>query len=527
MTWSMPGFVTLPHRAGMHDLNGLDPALLCVDMQALNALDVSRLSAVRAGAFIAPAQHAKFDLTKSGACPICHVADTVQHRVCECARYQSARQGHQWICEQRSSLPESLALHLLPSSNPHLAQVRLLLQGLGDCSGEFHCSPDGSQLQHLFTDGSCKAVDHVDLALAAWGVVHAGHGLPLASGLVPGLLQTAPRAEIWAVIAAVRWILKYRVKSILWIDSQHVVDGLAALQRGKNCQNWHNSDLWRRLSSLLESLDDGLLQARHVPSHLCQTATESPFKDWLAQHNNHVDTLATVANTVREAGFQAAFRMALDYHNQRKRQLRALRAIMFGIAQIDLDLAASRREDAEEPEVELSLSAPCERRRCTIGEDLPINWQVRLQGAVHRLPWEFIRDVCIFVITQDSLSPDVFGLTFLELVFLLHLGGQLQYPISGVVGRWVVPQSVFAPLPPTVASRLGLIRRAVKHAFGVFDLSECLVSGLSRIDLGVGFPLDGLRIGCDSSLLQLARGQLRDFTWGRRVQSQGALARPL
>ena len=67
-------------RKTMADLRGLEPSLLFLDSARLSTLDAARLAAIQSGAFLAPDQHAKFDLFQSGLCPTCRSPDTVSHR---------------------------------------------------------------------------------------------------------------------------------------------------------------------------------------------------------------------------------------------------------------------------------------------------------------------------------------------------------------------------------------------------------------------------------------------------------------
>ena len=85
----------------------------------------------------------------------------------------------------------------------------------------------------------------------------------------------------------------------------------------------------------------------------------------------------------------------------------------------------------------------------------------------------------------------------------------------------------FLALPPTVAGRLYLVRRAVKEILAIFGASSLLVCNLNRVVLGVDFPLDGLTLGADVGILQAARSLLSQFCSGRRVNSLAALARPV
>ncbi|CAE7670476.1 unnamed protein product [Symbiodinium sp. CCMP2592] len=58
-------------------------------------------------------------------------------------------------------------------------------------------------------------------------------GVALACGPVPGVLQTAPRAEAWAMIAAAKWAISVAKPCLIWSDCLNVVDGVQAIQNGR------------------------------------------------------------------------------------------------------------------------------------------------------------------------------------------------------------------------------------------------------------------------------------------------------
>ena len=78
----------------------------------------------------------------------------------------------------------------------------------------------------LFTDGSCLWGTVPELAIASWGVVNATTQGDVACGPLLGQLQTTPRAEILAVIAAVRWMLRNKVAATVWSDALNVVTAI-------------------------------------------------------------------------------------------------------------------------------------------------------------------------------------------------------------------------------------------------------------------------------------------------------------
>ena len=306
-----------------------------------------------------------------------------------------------------------------------------------------------------------------------------------------------------------------------------MVDGLNRCRVLGPRPEWDNHDLWSKLNDLLQALSSVGLSFHHVLSHLNPGRTETPLEDWIATHNGHVDTLAAVANSCRGEIFAAMYQRAREYHEQKVAELRALRSIYFNIAQQD----QGRRPQAWwDTDLEIPPVAPpvqWEDRMGHITDSVSVAWHARLRMQPGPLPWEFARDICNFVFSQDLQSLEACYVSFLELV-MMYIDGDICYPMTGPEGQWISSVgSRFAPLPPTVAGRLGLVRRAAKFAFEALGIGDFVVAGLDRSDVGIGFRVDGVRMGCDCPLLQQARDSLLDFTYGRRVGSAQALARPL
>ncbi|CAE7670713.1 unnamed protein product, partial [Symbiodinium sp. CCMP2456] len=424
------------HRKQMADLNGLDPALLQADAKQLTALDTARYASVRAGAFLFGHQHSHYDLTQTGCCESCGVPDTVEHRIRYCPVYSHIRQPYQWAVDRWDSLPKALTHHLLPSANPYLPTLRRCLHELADTTGVFFCSGFGLGWQHLFTDGACRGHLHGDFALAGWGLVHARQSTAIACGLLPGVLQTAPRAELCAMTSAARWALHTGLPCVVWTDAQNVATGIEQLQAGRPLDDDADADLWQVLDGLVAQLDPARFMVRHTPSHLDARLTEAPFEDWLAAGNGHADLLAGIANNNRPQRMVEAFEAACAYHNDQLQLLRALRSIFFGIADrgtVRGTQALAADDDMWEP----TVPTPCSRPRSLEIEDmLPLNWCSRLVEVRCGLPLDFVKELCVFLFEQDAASDVAYELSWLEVVFALHLEDRVQYPVCGTDGFW-------------------------------------------------------------------------------------------
>ena len=184
------------HHAGSCGLRGV------IGRPGRQASDTARLAAIQSGAFLFDSAHSKFDASKDGLCKECRVPDTVEHRMVHCPLFAQARGSDAWVLEKRASLPLSLSHHLLPSASPGTQTLRTFLAALPDATDQFHSRKVASGRQHVFTDGACTLSESKGLALAGRGVISASTGEVLSCGPLHGLLQTAPRAELCAMISA-------------------------------------------------------------------------------------------------------------------------------------------------------------------------------------------------------------------------------------------------------------------------------------------------------------------------------------
>ena len=106
-----------------------------------------------------------------------------------------------------------------------------------------------------------------------------------------------------------------------------------------------------QLQSLLELLPTDCFYTFHIPSHLSEDLTDSPFEDWLARHNAHADSVAGLCNLNRGADISAALTQVSGYHARLLEAGRALRTLLFRIADQDQAVpVAGSDELPEEPE---------------------------------------------------------------------------------------------------------------------------------------------------------------------------------
>ena len=215
------------HRKTMGSLDSVDLELVHLDEDRLTALEYARVKALQMGSYIASAQHALHDATKTGECTACGVPDTVEHKVRFCGKFQSCRVGCEATLARWDDLPDCLTHHLLTPQNPWINQLYGLLMRIDRPFpkavevGSFDTWTD------IFTDGA--KLFHGSLSLAARAVVDATAGHVLEASPLTGILQTVPRAELEAALFAVRWGAANKRCTQIWSDSKYVCDGFQLL----------------------------------------------------------------------------------------------------------------------------------------------------------------------------------------------------------------------------------------------------------------------------------------------------------
>ena len=116
----------------------------------------------------------------------------------------------------------------------------------------------------VFVDGTAAHPKEPKLRFAAWAATLAVGGIGrlqhrvLLGGHVAGLNQSAYRAELTAVLAAVRWAKQHDVSVRIWSDCLAVVRRVRALLQGNRVRaNCSHSDLWLQLEDILREWGAG------------------------------------------------------------------------------------------------------------------------------------------------------------------------------------------------------------------------------------------------------------------------------
>ena len=347
--------------------------------------------------------------------------------------------------------------------------------------------------------------------------------------VVPGLAQTISRAELWAAICALRWGIWVQTRIVIWSDSAYVVRGIRALVHGSFHAPAENNDLWRQVEDLVLAYSFDELRIQHVPSHVCLSACESPLEEWLTHWNNRVDRHAGLTNSNRDCTLAAAHDAARKYHQDTAEIIAAL----FGIYSRIADLTGASPEMASAvQEIAQAQGAPPVPHEQDIAlrltDEAPLTWSVAVSHACDSFPDRFVQRVFQFLFEQDACTQDAYQLSWFELVVMFMQACGAAFPIRHLVtGQWIEPSaSPLSRAPATLISQLRVFRHVSRRGLRALQLQGLFVDRIDLTSLGIGFPMDGVILGCDSEALQVACSAILSFCLGRTVQRLGALARP-
>ena len=118
---------------------------------------------------------------------------------------------------------------------------------------------------HVFTDGSCLHSSEPMYRLASWAAVLAppcdrcwtpGRASVLCASVLPGVCQTAYRAELFAIAYVLHWAAAFQAPVKIWTDCRSVVLRFYNYFWGHRriSVNRPNSDLWRWIADSVATL---------------------------------------------------------------------------------------------------------------------------------------------------------------------------------------------------------------------------------------------------------------------------------
>ncbi|CAL1129477.1 unnamed protein product [Cladocopium goreaui] len=337
LSWGHVMHSAVHHRS---TFTGIDTADILESQSALSHFgDADRvyLRCHMDGTLYTQSGRAHFQEGVSGQCPWCDAKDGFYHRAWECPFFQDCRVHMSDVQLARvPSLPLCLSCHgwaiLMPEWEVYVAWL-LEDWGFAKLSPVGLTPVQSSQVVELFVDGTAANPTEPKLRFAAWAVTRASLGSlnndVLMGGHVCGLAQTPFRAELTAMVEALKWAKQSGVRVRIWTDCLAVLKGVRRLQRGLPVKrNKPHSDLWGQIAALWDEWPADQVQLIKVVSHGCISAAVSPLEEWAYWHNGLTDRAAGIINTTRPQGFWDAWRGVAHALTQNRKLHRAILMVL-------------------------------------------------------------------------------------------------------------------------------------------------------------------------------------------------------
>ena len=301
------------HRPDFGGLERADPLLTRRCQRECGPRHCSTLTISLNGSFYTQDKLCHCEESSVPLCRFCGQPDSLDHRIWRCEVFAASRATvAQAGLPDVSSLPPCQALHGWAMRPARILELWTMLDALPRRLPPFQAVPLRA-VYDLFTDGTCMLPSVPQLRLAAWGVTLARHdpscpSMAVCSGVLPGLVQTSFRAEIYAFLAAASFAASQQVQARIWTDCQGVLRKVQGLLQGvwKPATCSANSDLWLRVKEVLDEVR-APLTIHKVTAHEAHETASNVVEAWAFLNNGDADALASRANMERCPAFQAVW----------------------------------------------------------------------------------------------------------------------------------------------------------------------------------------------------------------------------
>ena len=292
---------TLAVRKTFAGMQWMSPSLT---MQAFDKYDPEDRAVLRTclnGTFFTADRPVTHELAEDDSCKFCGQPDSQVHRHWHCPHFAHCRQIPAEQIETLQGLPPCVLAHGWMPEPPSLPLFKRICMSLPDLHQDIQWPPSMPTTLDCFTDGGCRAPTCPTSRIAGWGVavgMQDGSFWPLSQGLVPGWIQTAMRAELYAALSACAFIYATHRPARLWVDNATVHRRLKAFLL-KPCPpikpNARDGDLWNALRAYALAIGPDMLAVFHVHSHQDLSTFDNYAEEWICTGNNTADQLADTA----------------------------------------------------------------------------------------------------------------------------------------------------------------------------------------------------------------------------------------
>ena len=315
LSWQAVVAQQVAHRAGLQNLHQADVHGTRRWLSSLHRDDAGISRKLLNGAHFTREAQQHWQDEQADVCRFCQCSDSRYHRFWQCDAFAHLRSGvDPKVWAMIPYLPEFLTSYgwgVRPANCQQYFQTLLAIEETPHDLTLIQSS-EGDEWLDLFTDGSCHYPTQ-PWRLASWAVVYApvqpatlgciSH--VLAASPLSGLMQTAFRAEIRAVLEAIRIAQQSQRRVRIWCDCQGVVTRVRALlqRQWKPPTNGRHSDLWNSIRFALEDIGTDRVIITKVAAHQEHDSCISALESWCFLYNGLVDHAARVAHMLRPHSF--------------------------------------------------------------------------------------------------------------------------------------------------------------------------------------------------------------------------------
>ena len=309
--WTQVVAQAVAHRPCFSGLSEVDPVSTRQWLQTLEASDRALFRLLLNGCHITQDGKHYCQQSSTDVCPFCDCSDSRFHRFWQCPAFDHLRTH---ITEDQAQvildLPEVLTCSgwSLQPTTVYEWHEQFATLTLPVPAPILHTD---QQTLHLFTDGSCHDQHDVARRFASFAVVRASvegvHDYTgaevLDSGPLPGLLQSAARAETFAILRSLQLVRNFSGRVMLWTDCESVVRKFSKLLTGHCLKvNGTHADLWLEIQQCLRATP-ATLGITKVAAHQSLERDFGIFQEWCFRHNSLADKHAVAANFRRTEAF--------------------------------------------------------------------------------------------------------------------------------------------------------------------------------------------------------------------------------
>ena len=309
-TWTSVVANKVSHRPSFRGFEGVDLLHTRQAYQSFDPYDQGIIRKFLHGASFTNAHAKHWSDDGSELCALCGGVDSVRHRLWDCPGTDSLRaQLSDDVIAASHSQPAVLLEHGWTLRAPLALSWFRYLDSLSVPQVD-PCWAPACPILDMFTDGSCLFPRYPDLRMASFSVVLSkpfqlsyDHSWfqPVVAQPLPGIVQTAYRAELMAVIVAMQHALHAKGCIRIWTDCLNVVKAHHKyIQDGRQIKpNGKNADLLTWFLDLALQLGPQRLAILKVPAHENKQDYANDLERWLVEGNSAADKAADAANRLR------------------------------------------------------------------------------------------------------------------------------------------------------------------------------------------------------------------------------------